>query len=223
MDSMVRSPQLLALFSKGRVLRVKKGSTFTSTDEGEDVMYVVRGFVKRYGISTNGALGTQIIYGPQDVFSLTKVYTKLLNQKLYDGPEVFYYETMADSQLYSLSLSTFAAAVEQQPDIYKELFSEAGRHLEACVNQIESNSLPSVYARVAHLLLFMLREYGEQAPKGLELCNPLTHQDIADVLGVTRTTVTLAVVRLRNKGLLLSSRHFTVPDIGKLEAEAYGS
>lgn len=184
-------------------------------------MMVIKGHVKRYMITNTGSLGVQIIYGPQDVFSLTKVYSLLLDQSLYDGPETYYYSAMSDAQLYALDAETFAKGVEEDPLVYKDLFSEAGHHLKTCVHTIENISLGNAYARVAHLLLFCVREFGEKTSGGVKLALPMTHQDIADILGATRETVTKSVVKLRENGIIGSSRQFVVIDQKALEAAAY--
>ena len=182
---------------------------------------VVKGYVKRYLILDNGSLGVQIIYGPQDMFSLTKTYDLLLGQSIYDGPEVYYYETMTDTQLYTLDAESFAQAVQKNPLLYKELFSEAGQHLKTCVHRIENISLGSTYVRVAHELLFCAKRFGIASPWGVKLTLPLTHQDIANIVGITRETVTKAIIRLRQDGLISDSRRISILDLKGLEQTAY--
>lgn len=184
-------------------------------------MTVIKGYVKRYKIGNDGSLGVQIVYGPQDVFSLTKAYRLLLDQSLYDGPEVYYYSAMSDAQLYCLEGEAFATAVGENPMIYRELFSEAGHHLKTCVHSIENISLPNAYARVAHQLLFFAKEFGERTPEGISPRMPLTHQDIADILGITRETATMSIIKLRKEGLISNDRQFSVLDFEGLEEAAY--
>src|SRR5579862_3248146 len=93
-----RSPRLYDLLSKGTLKQVSKGEPLSSSDEKQDVTMVVKGFIKRYLITNEGALGVQITYGPQDVFSLTLVYRELLGQSIYDGPEVYHYKALCDSE-----------------------------------------------------------------------------------------------------------------------------
>ena len=221
MAQTIRSPHLHAVLSQGRLLRFKKGESVSSTAEHDDVMLVVKGYVKRYMITNAGSLGVQILYGPQDVFSLTKVYGQLLHQSLYDGPEVYYYTAVCDTQLYSLQIDTLKEAAEQDPLIYKELFSEAGHHLKTCVHSIENISLGNAYTRVAHQLLFYAKEFGIRSGKEVTLAVPLTHQDIADVLGTSRETVTMAIIKLRDQGIISNNRRFSILNLDALEAAAY--
>jgi CRP/FNR family transcriptional regulator, cyclic AMP receptor protein len=216
-----RSPHLYTAISKGRLLRLSKRSVFYSSDKGSDIMFVVKGYVKRYGIRSDGCMGMQIIYGSQDIFSLTKTFRTLLDFDIYDGPETFYYETMSDAEIYSLPLSAIAEIADTDPVIYKELLTEAAHHLKACVNSIENVSLKSTYARVAHIIVFLMNTFGKDTSEGVQLEAPVKHQDIADMLGLARATVTLAIVKLRENGLILSGTPLTVPDMERLVKEAY--
>lgn len=221
---MVKSPRSQSIYnilSKGRLLRFKKGQVIFSSDDSDLFMVVVRGFVKRYFITNNGSLGVQIIYGPYDVFPLSRMYRELLGQSLYDGPETYYYETMSDVQLFSMDAAAFAAEVQQNPVLYKELYAEAGHHLKTCIHSIENISLGNAYARVAHQLLFFAKEFGEESQEGIKLLMPLTHQDIAHILGMSRETVTKSIVKLREEGLISENRRFAVLDMQGLEDAAY--
>jgi len=221
MNAHFRAPQLQSLFAQGKLQEYARGESIGSTHEKDLILLVVRGYIKRYMIRNDGSLGVQIIYGPQDLFSLTRIYNLLLGQSLYKGPETYYYSAICDSAVLSLAPSVLQHGVEENPLLYKELFSEAGQHLKTCVHAIENSSLNNIGVRVAHQLVFLFNEFGEPTPDGARLCLTLTHQDVADMLGVTRAGVTLAIGQLRQKGLLLSDRTFVTPDLESLKKEAY--
>ncbi len=217
----IRSPQLSTVLSTGKLLRYNKGETVTSTHDLNVVHFVVKGFIKRYNILNDGSLGIQIIYGPQDIFSFTKMFRVLKNFSLYDGPDNYYYTAMSDVQAYAYDLGTLKDRVTADPKLYGELFCEVGHHLKSNVNSIENISLRNSYSRVAHELLFLCRQFGEPTKSGTQITVPLTHQDIADILGITRETVTMAIVKLRDKGIIDNLRQITVLDINKLISDAY--
>jgi len=221
MPLLSRSPHLQELFAQGKLLSFRKDELVTSTDSKHQVMMMVEGYVKRYMITRSGSLGIQIVYGPQDVFSLTNVFELLLQQNIYDGPSIYYYQTMSAARLYLLDADVFCEAVQRDPVFYKELFSEAGQHLMTCVYNIENNSLINSYEQVAHGLLYYAKKFGIETEEGTKIGVPLTHQDIADILGITRQTATRAIIKLRNKGMISTDDGITVPDIERLERAAY--
>lgn len=220
----IRSPRLFKLFSKGKMLNFTKGESMYTTDEKDDIVLVLRGYIKRYLITNAGSLRVQIVYGPKDIFSLTKIYDVLLGQSLYSGPEVYFYEAMCNVRTLFLSSALLAETVKTDPLLYKELFAEAGQHLKACVHNIENVSFNNAYVRVAHKLLFFAREFGEVAPTGVRINVPITQQDLADMLNLSRETVSLETNNLRRKGLISGKRDKTIiSDLEKLENEIYKS
>lgn len=222
MPTLFRSPRLHQLLSsQGRLLHFEKDESVGSTDEQTEIMFVLTGYVKRYRIANNGSLGVQIVYGPRDVFSLTNVYNLLLGQSIYDGPETYYYQAMDDTQVFSIGAVQFKEAVQKDPFLYKELFSEAGQHLKACVHRIENMALLNAYSRVAHELLFSTKKFGARTSTGIKLQPPFTHQDIADILSLTRETVSKSFAQLRKEGIIDQNRRPTILDIVRLEQAAY--
>jgi CRP-like cAMP-binding protein len=221
MNSDHRSPKLQNLFLSGKSIAFAKGDMIASTDESDTIMMLQEGFIKRYMISNSGNLGVQIVYGPQDVFLLARAFRLLLQQSLYDGPEVYYYQAMADGNMLILDSKIFVQAVEAEIELYKELFSEVGRHLKASIQSIECMSLINVYAQVAHQLLFFAREFGEPEKRGTAITVPLTHQDIANLIGSTRETVTRTIGKLKRLGILAGDKRMVVTDIDRLAKEAY--
>ncbi len=213
---------LTELMKRGRRTKLPKGQVLQSTDNSSHLFLVTRGYVKRYLILNNGSIRTQIVYGTSDIFPLTMVFKTLLGQSLYEGPEVYYYETMTETEIYSIDSQKLEELVTTYPRLYRDLFSEAGRRLYFNIANLENVSLPTSYQRVAHQLAFLARVFGERRLFGVKITLPLTHQDIADMLSISRETVSVCMVTLRNKKLLKTSgRAIIVPDLDRLSEEAY--
>lgn len=221
MTQQLRSPSLQALLSKGRKLKIAKGESLGSSDDKQDIILIDKGFVKRYLITDDGSLGIQIVYGKDDVFPLTLVFRILLNQDIYIGPEVYHYKAMSDSVVYALSPEIFAKTAQEDPNIYKDLFSEAGQHLATTIQRLENVALKNSYNRVAHILLFYVRKFGSEVKGGSRISMPLTHQDIADILSVSRETVSMAMVKLAKKKIIKTGRYIVVPDEERLSKETF--
>jgi CRP/FNR family transcriptional regulator len=127
---------------------------------------------------------------------------------------------MSDAVLYSLDGKILVEAAETDPLLYRELFAEAGHHLKTCVHSIENISLGTANSRVEHELLFSIKEFGVKVKEGVRLALPLTHQDIADALGITRETVSKSIARLREEGVIVNTRRFGARHLKALEDAA---
>jgi CRP/FNR family transcriptional regulator len=65
-----------------------------------------------------------------------------------------------------------------------------------------------VNTRVTKLLLRLNARYGRPHQNGGSLLDlPLTHQDMADMIGTSRQSVSTAIAHLRQQGLLTTTGH----------------
>ncbi len=71
--------------------------------------------------------------------------------------------------------------------------------------------------RLIHLLLELAEKYGRRVPEGLDLSIKLSHQDLANVIGSTRETVTVVLGELQAEGRLkLGRRKIVLTDVAQL-------
>jgi CRP/FNR family transcriptional regulator len=79
-----------------------------------------------------------------------------------------------------------------------------------------------VHARIISALLLLAKRFGEPLPDGAVLITiNLTHQDIANIVGVARETVSLEMEDLAQKNLIVDKqRKITVRNVPLLEEEA---
>lgn len=209
---------LTQLMLTGRHYKRAKGQVVQSFDDTAAVKLLKTGYVKRYLISKDGSLGVQSIYGPGYFFPLTAALMSLLNQKIYHGAETYYYEAITNAEVYSLSLEALKAAAKADPLIYRDVLFESGKRLESNIQQLENMALRQPGMRVAHELVYLARQFGEVTPSGTKLAMPLTHQDLSDILSLSRETVSRAIIKLREDGLLGAGSRIEIPDIDRLVA-----
>lgn len=207
---------------KGRYYKIPKGQNFQSTDTRLVFNLVKSGYVKRYLIANDGSIKVQGIWCPGDAFPVTIAFNLIFGRNIYEGPEVYHYQTIKTTELYTVDQDTLAEELKHNNLLIKDLLFEAGRRLESNIQRLENLGLKSSYHRLAHQLLYFAQTEGAEVAGGTQICIPLSHQDIADNLSVTRETVSTNMRGLRKKGLIKTSRAIIVTDLKKLEKEAYG-
>jgi CRP-like cAMP-binding protein len=213
---------LRSLFLKGKRTTCTKGEVVQATDDKGKVHYISEGYIKRYMISNKGELGVQLIYGPGDIFSLTEIYKLLLNQEIYTGPETYYYEAMCDVEMFSVDTQMLEKAVTKSPILYRGLMIEAGKRLRSALNGLENVSQKVAYKKVAHRLWYYSHRFGKKTMGGIRIQVPLTQQDLADILGLTRETVSLCIAQLRKEKLIKTGgKQIIVTDQAKLQEAAF--
>lgn len=221
MASFAASTELQKLLLEGKRSKRTKGQIIQSTDSQRAVNLVTSGYIKRYLISNAGTLGVEVIYGPGNVFPITLMLKALVDLEVNQSPETYYYEAMTDTEFYSMDISALVESVKSNPLLYREILLESGKRLHSTLNGLENVTLRTSYKRVAHQLAYFADQFGEKKLTGTKICLPLTHQDLADNLSLTRETVSTCIARLREQGLIKTGRFIMIPDLEKLQEEAH--
>jgi len=219
MNTSLSTPNLCALLESGHRNRLPAGQVMNSVGQNVGLAIVESGYIKRYLITREGNQSVQSIYGPGDIFPLTPVFRGLLNLEIYTGEEILYYEAMPKTTVRSVTMADLQEYAVRNQSIYKELFYVAGIRLSSNIQRLENVSLSSSYRRLAHQLACFAEQFGENSSSGTKILLPLTNSDLANVLNLTRETVSRSFSRLRKKGLAIGGTHIIIPDVDKLRQE----
>jgi CRP/FNR family cyclic AMP-dependent transcriptional regulator len=82
-------------------------------------------------------------------------------------------------------------------------------------------TLKEVPARLASLILFLVKSEGVQRPGEIRIPTSYTHEHLGTMIGANREAVTRAFGRLQDEGALqIRRRHIYVEDLGALQRTA---
>jgi CRP/FNR family transcriptional regulator/CRP/FNR family cyclic AMP-dependent transcriptional regulator len=109
------------------------------------------------------------------------------------------------SRLLVLDREHFQRSVLAHPRIVTKLLRELSKRLRAADQTIENLALGSVHDRLFHLLGHLGRRAPLKAGKGLIERAP-THQELAEMVGSSRETVTRTLAALEKEGLIAIDR-----------------
>ncbi len=126
------------------------------------------------------------------------------------APRVASVKTLKPVRLLALSRSDFLNALRTSPDLAMAVIQELVRRLREVDEQASSLSFQRVKERTKGLLR-RLAEEGAADPER-RTTPGLTHQQIADMIGTSRETVTRVVKDLKQAGWLLQEgKRYLVP------------
>ena len=120
-------------------------------------------------------------------------------------------KTLEATRLLALSRRDFIEILRQSPDLALAVIEELSRRLKETNEQASSLSFQGVTDRVRSLF----ERIAVRDPSALDgrLTPPLTHQQIADMIGTSRETVTRAVKELKQGGWLGQvGKRYLLPD-----------
>ena len=122
-------------------------------------------------------------------------------------------ETLEESRLLALSRRDFVGLLKSSPDLALAVIEELTNRLRETNEQASSLSFQGVKERTRGLFL-RLSEV-DSSEGGRRLTPALTHQQIADMIGTSRETVTRAIKQLKDDGWLQQSgKRYLIPEEG---------
>jgi CRP/FNR family cyclic AMP-dependent transcriptional regulator len=142
---------------------------------------------------------------------------------LLDGGELRreYAEVVEESRVVAIPREDVLWLMEHRADIALSITKLLGLRRRRIENRLRNVLFRPTRERLASLLLELLEQYGQQTDDGWEIQLRLSHQDLANLIGATRETVTSALGRLQTEGLIkINRRRITIRDRRRLSEEA---
>jgi CRP-like cAMP-binding protein len=202
--SKVRDADLEALASRLIERRYPKQSTIVEEGLAGDYMYVIReGRVKVVKSSDDGREKIMDFLEEGSFFG----EMSLLDQQ----PRSASVETLEPVRLLALSRSDFLDVLRRSPDLALSVIQVLTRRLRETDEQASSMSFQRVKERTRGLFERIARD---PADDGAARVTPtLTHQQIADMIGTSRETVTRVIKQLKDDGWLAQcGKRYIIPD-----------
>jgi CRP/FNR family cyclic AMP-dependent transcriptional regulator len=173
---------------------------FRAGSDGSDVYVLMSGRVKVYALSPVGRAVTLWFCLPGEVFGLAEM--------IRSSPRMVYAEACTDAEVLILPCDRLRARLLSDAVTAMQLVDMLSCRLRQLSDAMLNLISDDVNTRVAKLLLRMHARYGRPLESGGYLLDlPLTHQEMADMIGTTRQSVSSAVTHFRQQGLLTTSGH----------------
>ncbi len=164
-------------------------------DPAEYVYLLESGRMKIYRLSTGGREVLLWFCLPGEIFGLAEV--------CHGGERQNCVQACEDSRLLAVRRDDFQCFLERYPGASHLVSDVLARRLRNLGGILQSLAASDVNERVAQLLARLVEDYGRRAPDG-DVCLdiPITHQEMANMIGTTRQSVTSALGELRQLGAL---------------------
>jgi CRP-like cAMP-binding protein len=183
--------------------RYPKNTTIVEEGLPGDYMYIIReGRVKVTKLSDDGR---------EKILEFLDEGAFVGEMALFErAPRSASVKTLTPVRLLALSQTDFIGLLKKSPDLAMAVIQELSRRLRTINEQASALSFQRVKDRTKGLLVRLAREpQGDGSRRGTP---SLTHQQIADMIGTSRETVTRVVKELKTDGWLeQEGKHYLVP------------
>lgn len=188
------------------------GRVFHAPNEVGEQLFVLRsGRVRVYKLSPEGRALTLMVLEPLTIFG----EMTLVGQWLHDT----FAEAMSECVIGVIGRDTLRRVLEQYPPLAIALMELMGQRLRAMENKLADIAFKSVPQRLASVLLNLAGVPAGQA----QLPIPpsvvrYTHQQLAEMIGSYRETVTKAIGEFREAGLIrIEDEAISLTDLAQLQ------
>ncbi len=123
-----------------------------------------------------------------------------------------------DTILFKVSRETFLDLLREYPQIGLNVIRVLSRRLMMSDEEIQTVTFKTIPGRLAAQLLKLGESFGEPTEEGVHVQIPLTHQQLADLVGTNRETVTRHLNKFTKEGSIVIEDHeITILDRQALE------
>jgi CRP/FNR family cyclic AMP-dependent transcriptional regulator len=192
--------------------------TFSRTFDKDQLIILAEASGDTLFIICSGQVKVSLIHedGKEFILSLLgegEVFGEL--SLLDDRPRSANVTAMMTTELMMLTRGDFLQLVARVPQIAVSLLEELASRLRRTDDQVEGLALLDVHHRVAKTLLRMAEDGGQKSPEGILIRKRPTHQQLANMAGTTRETVTRTLKQLQDEGYIrISGRQiFILADV----------
>ncbi len=163
-------------------------------DPGDRVFFLVGGRVKCSKVSRDGKELILAYRRPGDMFGELCV--------LDGNPREEMVEAVKSAIVVEVPRETFAGLLLEDAGLAFEFARIVGQRRRAVEHRIEHLIFRDVSAKLAALLLDLADEFGAPDGDGVRLDVRITHQEMANLVGSTRETVSMMLAQFRKRGIV---------------------
>jgi CRP-like cAMP-binding protein len=163
-------------------------------DPGNAVFFTNGGRVKISKVTRDGKELTLDYRGPGDIFGELCL--------IEGGPREEMAEATDNALITEVERGLFERLVQREGIVGYRLTKILAQRRREVENKIENLVFKDVNAKLAELLLRLGTEYGVEDSRGTLVALKITHQEMANLIGSTRETVSLTLSQFKKNGLI---------------------
>jgi CRP/FNR family transcriptional regulator, cyclic AMP receptor protein len=205
------------------VKALRQASTVRTYEPGDPIfgpsrdprqVYVLEdGLVRIFRVTPAGAEFTLGYVRPGELFGEVSV--------LSDKPRETFAQAKVASKILSIPRTVFLATLRAHNPVLYSVTKRIAERVIALQSRAEDLIFLDVRSRLVRLLVRLADEHGRRDDRGLAIGLPLTHDEIATLIGTSRQTVSLLLRELTDAGLVARrGRQLVLPKPAGLEAIA---
>lgn len=210
--SSLDSSELTEIIEKMNHKKLNKNDVIFLEGEKAKTLYFLNvGKIKIYKYTKDGKEQILHILSEGDFFG----ELNLLKESKYR----FNAKAIEESKICTLSKENFKEILLYKPEIAIKILEIMGERLSALENLAQNLATNDIDARIAFLLKNLCDKYGEISNNDIIINLPLTREDMANYVGVTRETISRKLKKFEEENIIkiVGTKKIIIIDNEKLE------
>ena len=189
-----------------------RGSTvYLPSDFADGVFLLAKGRVKICHVTPQGKQSILSFVNPGELFGELAV--------LGENQRSDYAETMEKSLIVLISREVIDQLFTRRPEISLAMTKLIGLRRRRVEMRLKHLLFHSNRERLIHLILELADQFGVESNEGTTIGIRLSHQELGNLIGSTRESVTILLGELQNEGLIkISRRKICVTNVEQIAA-----
>ena len=192
----------------------KKNQTVFLPGDRQRLVYLLKkGHIKLCRISPQGKSLTVALLEPGEIFGEIEALDNRPTAAVAESLNALEAVTVCEIQH-----KDYERYLHRYPEIAIRVLKLVGARARQLEARMEDLAFRSVASRLANLLIELSEKYGDPSSGGVRIRIRLTHQNLADMVGANRETVTAILGGFRRTGIIIQKNgYFFIIDKESLE------
>lgn len=205
-------PKLAEFLNSYHARKFQKGEIILVQGEIPECVYVIKkGVIKTYNLTSQGEEKPLSFNVVGEIFPIGWVYGQIKWAQ-------YYYEAFTDCEIYCIPRDEFINFIRKDTDrLYDQVVDMANRFISF---QMRLNALEQSKAinKVINTLHYLCLAYGKEVKDDqVKIDLPLTQQELANFMGLTRETTGIELKKLQKRGIISYRRQNYVVKVDRLD------
>lgn len=173
---------------------IKGDVIFTEGNIANTLYFVNEGKIKLYKYTKDGKEQILHVLSEGDFFG----ELDLIKPSKYG----FNAKAIVDSKICTLTKEEMKDIMMRNPEIGIKLLETVGERLAKVENLVQNLATNDVDSRMAYLITDLMEKYGEPTGNNISIKLPLSREEMANYIGVTRETISRKLKKLEDENLI---------------------
>lgn len=178
-------------FPKGTIIQ-------SPLEHPRGIYFVKEGKLKIFNVHEDGKEFITGIIGKGHTFGNTSLFSL--------GTQSHYVESIETVKICRIDQEKLENFLMQRPEVLKELINDLNKKIKDQHEMLEKLALGDVKSKVLFWLIYLARNFGVLEGNFIKIDMALSRQDLANMVGVSRESVSLALGELDQEEKISSSR-----------------